>query len=227
MHCMQVSQQFPRIKFHDFSILQEIQAGVPCLPPPYGRGLKEDKRQGWWGSTQCQYTALYTFESISGHVGSIIYANLKKCNLTWKWAHLPKITNFITLYASCNGRQYQKGVRPFKINCVVWVTSLVPFATIIQKTHTNQKSHFYLPPSYLLEKIPDSNHTIYFERPYAHVTKQQYFLRYELFSPIFGQKAMHMSPPCNLHRWAQNVNWPCDYMHRLQTDYRHTNTLDW
>ncbi len=42
-----------------------------------------------------------------------------------------------------------------------------------------------------------------------------YFLRYELFSPIFGQvrtdgrtdrqKAMHMSPPCNLHRWAQKL----------------------
>ncbi len=45
----------------------------------------------------------------------------------------------------------------------------------------------------------------------------QYLLRYELFSPIFGQvrtdrqtdgqtdrqKAMHMSPPCNMHRWAQ------------------------
>ena len=49
---------------------------------------------------------------------------------------------------------------------------------------------------------------------YGKVTSSylQYFVRYELFSPIlvksrqtidYRQKAMHKSPPSNLHRWAQ------------------------
>ena len=47
----------------------------------------------------------------------------------------------------------------------------------------------------------------------------EYFLRYELFSPIsvksrvqttdYRQKAVHTSPPCNLHRWAQKKSEIC------------------
>ncbi len=45
---------------------------------------------------------------------------------------------------------------------------------------------------------------------WLYIVNNKYFWLYELFSPIFGpvqstdrQKAVHISPSCNLHRKAQ------------------------
>ena len=68
-------------------------------------------------------------------------------------------------------------VRPFKTNCMVWVTSLVPFAITDRKTRANYKcliscaaffstARVFLPRSLVpFGKNPDSNHTIYFKWP--------------------------------------------------------------
>ncbi len=53
---------------------------------------------------------------------------------------------------------------------------------------------------------------LYFRLSTNYVTESVYFTRYELFSTLFGQvqtddrqKATHMSPPWQLHRWVQKL----------------------
>ena len=59
---------------------------------------------------------------------------------------------------------------------MVSVTSLIPFAIRLRKTHTDCCIRVifsvcvFLPPSLIpFRKIPDRNHTIYFERPYTNL----------------------------------------------------------